>query len=139
MMGAPLPSGYDVSKALRVPNNSCQLTVGFDKNRGHIPRFVVRLHYITQLWPRVTWTTIARFDHNETPRKGHDVYKQGLHIDVLADGGPMVKLYPRHSTLPSNPGVVIQGCRDYLENHLDYLIDVYKGNRPPGRPPKWPP
>lgn len=138
MTGAPLPSGFDVAKPVTCPGSDCQITVGFDVDRRHIPRFVVRLHYTTSYFP-LNWTTIGRFDHNEAPMKGHNIYNQGLHIDVKPNGGNMVKVYPRHGPIPQSRGRVIRACSDYFQANYQYFIDVYDGTHPPARPPQWPP
>ncbi len=77
----PLPSGYDVSKRVDAGRSDCHITVGFDRERGYIPRFLVQLPYQVGTDP-VRWTEIARMDHNETDPLGHDVYQEGLHVDV---------------------------------------------------------
>lgn len=136
MSGPPTPSGYDVSKAVSTNRSDCMITVGFDQQQNHIPRFLVRLHYAD---PPDTkqWTEIARFDHNETSAKGHDVYREGLHIDVTTPSGT-VKLHPQHGGLPRNRGAVIRRCVDYLSDGAQYFIDVYEGDISPGGPPHWP-
>lgn len=138
-MSAPsLPNGYDVPKHVQAGRPDCHVTVGFDKQRGHIPRFLVQLHYQVTTDP-VRWSAIARMDHNETSRRGHDVYREGLHVDVERRTGGEVTLHPRHPTLPSNRGEVINGCVVYFLRSADYFIDVYEGRLSPGSPPPWSP
>lgn len=136
-MTAPsLPTGFDVSKHVRAGRSDCQLTVGFDRRRSHIPRFLVQLHYQAATEP-VRWDAIARMDHNETALTGHDVYQEGLHVDVSRRAGSTVHLLLSHGPLPRNRGAVIRGCVDYLADEVDYFIDVYEGRHSPGSPPKW--
>lgn len=137
MIGAPTPQGYDVSKAVDINYSDCVVTVGFDKADRDIPRFLVRLHYLTSVTP-VSWDEVARFDHNEGYGYGHDIYDEGLHIDVSIRSDGVEKVYPRHSTLPANRGKVIRRCVEYLEQHAQYFLDVYEGNISPGGPPPWP-
>ncbi len=76
-----LPSGYDVAKHVDADRPDCHLTVGFDREEGRIPRFLILLHYQTATDP-IRWGELARMDHNETAVLGHDVYDEGLHVDI---------------------------------------------------------
>lgn len=131
------PIGYDETKDVAVSHQDCHITIGFDRQRNHIPCFLVRLHYMTSPFP-VQWEAIARFDHNETGTSGHDVYQEGLHIDVSIASGGEVKLHPPHSQLPQNRGKVIRRCVEYFDAHADFFVDVYTGSISPGSPPGWP-
>lgn len=133
-----LPSGYDVAKPVHVTRADCQLTVGFDRQRSHIPRFIVQLHYQSSTGP-VQWKEVARMDHNETAVTGHDVYREGLHVDIARRSNPTVHLQLSHGQLPSNRGKVIRGCVNYFIQETDYFIDVYEEHRQPGGPPRWSP
>jgi hypothetical protein len=138
-MSAPsLPTGYDEAHDVLAGQSGCHITFGFDRWRSHLPRFLVQLHYQIGVNP-VRWTEIARMDHNETSPQGHNVYREGLHVDVARRSGPAVHLQVSHSTLPSNQGKVIRRCIDYLMREADYFIDVYEGNQPPGSPPSFTP
>jgi hypothetical protein len=130
------PTGYDVAYHVSRGRSDCHLTVGFDREQGHVPRFLVTLHYRASTDP-VVWGAIARIDHNETSIQGHDVYREGLHVDVARHASRPVHLQIRHASLPSNPGVVVRGCVEYLIRDADYFIDVYEERRPPGSPPRW--
>lgn len=131
-----LPSGFDVTKHVRAGRPECHITVGFDRQRGHIPRFLVQLHYRTAADP-IQWQQIARMDHNETALLGHDVYRGGLHVDVARRSSSTVHLQVAHGSLPSNRGKVIRRCAEYLDREADYFVDVYEDRRPPGTPPSW--
>lgn len=130
------PTGYDVSKPVHAGGSDCHITVGFDKQLTHIPRFLIQFHYQTATNP-VRWNAIARMDHNETSMMGHDVYKEGLHVDVDRRSSEEVHLKLAHSPLPPNRGKVIRGCVDYFRQEKSYFIDVYKERIVPGGPPKW--
>lgn len=136
-MNAPsLPTGYDVAKHVHAGRSDCHLTVGFDSQRSHIPRFLVQLHYQVSADP-VRWKTIARMDHNETSTMGHDVYREGLHVDVDRRESQEAHLHLSHGVLPVSRGKVIRRCVDYFKREADYFVDVYEGRRSPGRPPGW--
>ncbi len=132
-----LPSGYDVAKHVTAGRQDCHLTVGFDQEHGRIPRFLILLHYQANTDP-VEWDEIARMDHNETAALGHDVYQEGLHVDISRLEGKTVHIDVSHAPLPSSRGVVIRGCVDYFKQHIRYFISVYEGGQEPGYPPRWP-
>lgn len=133
-----LPTGYDVTKHVIVWRSGCHITVGFDRTRAHIPRFLVQLHYQVQApTDAFEWRAIARMDHNELSTFGHDVYLEGLHVDVTRRTKPTVHLEILHETLPRSRGRVIRGCVDYFREHVDYFVDVYEERFGPGIPPKW--
>lgn len=133
-----LPAGYDETRHIQAGRIDCHLTVGFDQHQAHIPRFLIQLHYQVATDP-VTWDAIARMDHNETAATGHDVYREGLHVDVARRSSPPVHLRLSHTALPANRGKVIRGCVDYFRREADYFIDVYEERRSPGGPPAWSP
>lgn len=132
------PTGYDVAKYSPAGRSDCHLTVGFDLEQGHIPRFLVQLHYQASTGP-VRWGAIARMDHNETPGEGHDVYREGLHVDIARRLQKTVHLDVPHGPLPVNCGHVVRGCVNYFQQEADYFIAVYEERRRPGRPPRWSP
>ncbi len=132
-----LPSGYDVTKHVDARRSDCHLTVGFDREQKRIPRFLVLLHYQTGMNP-VRWDEIARMDHNETAALGHDVYQEGLHVDVSHRNGDTHHIDISHAPLPPSQGVVIRRCVEYFIEHAGYFIDVYEGDLSPGNPPRWP-
>lgn len=137
-MSAPsLPAGYDETRHVQAGRPDCHITIGFDQQRQHIPRFIVQLHYQTATNP-VDWTEIARMDHNETSITGHDVYTEGLHVDIARESKATVHLQVPHSPLPRSRGTVIRRCAEYLAGEASYFIGVFEERRPPGSPPGMP-
>jgi len=132
------PTGYDVAYHVSRGRSDCHLTVGFDRQQGHVPRFLVTLHYRVSIDP-VVWGAIARMDHNETSTQGHDVYQDGLHVDIARRSGSAVHLQIRHPPLPSDRGRLIAGCIRFLQQEAQYAVDIYEGTRSPGRPPRFSP
>lgn len=134
----PLPAGYNVAKHVLAGRPDCLITVGFDRDRSQIPRFLVQLYHRTTENPS-RWIAIARMDHNETATTGHDVYREGLHVDVERRSKLPVQLRVPHGPLPENRGTIIRECAGYLASEASYFLDVYEERRPPGRPPHWSP
>ena len=131
------PSGYDTTMDIPVSRSDCHLTVGFDRQGTHIPRFLIQLHYATSFAP-VHWESVARFDHNETGSDGHDVYQEGIHIDISKQSGGEVKVCPPQGAVPHQSGKVIRWCIDYFNQEADYIVSVYEGDVSPANPPGWP-
>jgi len=138
-MPAPsLPTGYGETHRVGAGRHDCHITVGFDQQQTHIPRFLVQLHYQADTDP-IDWVELARMDHNEASARGHNVYREGLHVDVARRTDPTVHLKLRHAPLPANRGTVLRGCVGYFRAHLAYFVDVYEGGISPGSPPRWSP
>jgi len=132
------PVGYDYSWNVGIAgHHDAHITVGFDRNQGDVSRFLVRLHYTVSNQP-LRWTPIARIDHNQSPSSGHNIYKEGLHVDVSVNGQREVKLHPQHTQLPASRGVVIKKSVQYFQTYVDTFVDMYKGNITPNNPPGWP-
>jgi len=131
-----LPEGYENQKRVHAARADCHITVGFDTERRYVPRFLVQLHYRTTT-DAADWREIARMDHNETSAQGHDVYREGLHVDVHRQTDKTVHLSVPHDPLPGNRGIVIRRCGEYLRNESSYFIAVYEEDQDPGRPPHW--
>lgn len=131
-----LPSGYDETRHIQAGRSDCHVTVGFNWQGRHIPRFIIQLHYQTATHP-TEWTEIARMDHNEISSQGHDVYQEGLHVDMHRRSSGTVHVQVSHSPLSQSRGAVIRRCDRYLRREADYFISVYEEQQPPARPPRW--
>jgi len=132
----PLPEGYDHTKYVPVDRSELVITVGFDREGVYIPRFLVQLHYRIQVGP-VEWIPIARMDHNETADTGHDIYTEGLHVDIRHQSTEGAHLEIPHERLDESRGAVIRQCVTYLSTEAAYFIEVYTGERDPDSPPSW--
>jgi len=131
-----LPSGFDVAKHVDAGRPDCHLTVGFDRVLGRIPRFLVQIRYQADTDP-VRWAELARMDHNDTAPLGHNVYQEGLHVDISRRHGCTAHLDVPHAPLPAERGRTIRRCVDYFRQYAGYFIDVFEGDRSPGQPPTW--
>ena len=105
------------------------------KSKGELVRFAVQLQLIEG--PE-TFTTIAQFDHDPTAEFGHDVFDEGLHIDLYSRSERDVKIYPRHPPLDNfDAGAVVRRCTDYFTEHAGWFLDAYRGAISPDEPPSW--
>ena len=58
------------------------------------------------------WRPIARFDHNQHSKKGHDIRDEGLHMDIIdADN-------TKFDVRRGFPHVPIEDAPEYCENYL---------------------
>lgn len=89
----PEPTGYDKAHEKPCSRGDCVIGVGWDVYRGSIIRFLVDLQYTESLLSP-SYTQIARFDHNPTTANGHDIYSEGIHIDVAQKDGQDIKFTP---------------------------------------------
>lgn len=76
-------------------------------------------------------------DHNQTSAVGHDVYREGLHIDIDRRTIPTVHLQIPHGPLPRNRGRLIRDCVRYLSREATNIIAVYEERHAPGGAPRW--
>jgi hypothetical protein len=136
MATVPIPDGYDVSKQVQSVQPDCVLTVGFDRRQYQIRRFLVRLHSFDT--DDSEWTTVAQFDHNEVEDSGHDVYVEGLHVDVYRKDDARVKLRPYHGHLDPDRGSVVRSCVAYLDSYAEYFLRIHEGKTEPDSLPEWP-
>lgn len=132
------PSGYDECYVTPCSRGDCQLGVGFDKSANDVTAFLVQLQHARNFTP-MNWTGIARFDHNPYDPNGHDIYHEGIHIDVKRKGQRDIRLKPSFTHIPMDLGIVIRGCIDYFDTHAKFFKDLYDGTQSPSNAPKWSP
>jgi len=56
--------------------------IGYTHERGEVTRFMIQIEYLLD----GEWTEVVRFDHDPESDHGHDVTKEGVHMDVYRDG-----------------------------------------------------
>lgn len=107
-----------------------------DKRRGSLIRWVVQLQRIRE-YPD-DFPTIAQFDHNPMSEHGHDVFSEGLHIDLYLQDDKDVKIYPSHPPLHHyDTGAVPRRCTDYFKENTEWFLDAHRGAITPNDPPSW--
>lgn len=135
----PKPVGY--AKSHEKPCTSrgdCVIGVGFSRIGTVITRFLVDLQY-SESFHLCDYTQIARFDHNPANPKGHDIRAEGIHVDARRKHGQDETYYPAYSYIPSDLGIVIRACTEYLDEHADFFVDFYEGEHRPSTAPGWSP
>ncbi|WP_425606569.1 DUF7718 family protein [Halomontanus rarus] len=92
-----------------------------------ITEFCIQLEYNVGLHYEMEdsiWRAIARFDHNVSPNRGHDIREEGLHMDLFpkTENERKVWDFPR-VPLRDSP----RWCREFLEQrHRHYLLRYEK-------------
>lgn len=69
------------------------------------------------------WTDIARFDHNPSSEEGHDIRREGLHMDIVHPNGDDRKTthFAPGIKVNSAPGV----CEDYFDKNNEKICRKY--------------
>lgn len=135
----PRPAGYDRSHEKPCTTRAdCVIGVGFDRSQGKITRFLGDLQY-TETITSPSYTQIARIDHNPAHSAGHDLYREGIHVDARSKHGPNTKFHPAHSHVPRDLGTVIAACADYLDRNAPLFVAFYDGSHRPSNAPHWTP
>lgn len=128
--------GYDRNYGIETDRTDSRILVRFDTHRGDLQRFAVQLQH-RETYFADDWVTIAQFDHDPSNPSGHDVYEEGLHIDVVRDDSNTETLRLRHGPLPSSQGAALRICADYLEDHIGYFLKVFHGEISPSDTSPW--
>jgi len=95
-------------------------------DRGLVTEFCVQLEYNTN--SRVVhlpsnWMQVARFDHNISPTRGHDIRDEGLHMDLYDADGKTDVLW-NFPTVPLRKAP--KWCRNYLQLNHERLLAEFE-------------
>ena len=126
-------TNYDTTYGVHTSHPGCRIVVRFDTTGGRLDRFVVQLQRTDSA--ATGWETLAQIDHAPEDPNGHDVYSEGIHVDVYLPNGPEITIWPRHGPLPRSSGALLRICADYLETHIDWFRAVAAGDRESDDPP----
>jgi len=102
-------------------------------DEGKVEWFVVQLLHNVKPYhvEREDWREVARFDHNPDALDGHDVVEEGLHMDLTFENSEDEKetRFPSHTPPPSDLGLTVRYCVNYLRNRYEKLIKRYNDDR----------
>lgn len=112
------PDEYD-REYINPLSDVTRVRLGYSHNRGTVTRFVVQLEYRVE----DEWREVVRYDHDPAGEFGHDVTKEGLHIDSYRDG----KQYRTEYIGPPMPaGRALDRAEDHLTNNLKVFINRFE-------------
>lgn len=127
---------YQEVHARGVEGSTFRVVSRFDTDRGSVTRFAAQLQRGADT--QSGYQTMAQFDHDPAAENGHDIYEEGLHLDIYRRNGDDEKLHPDHPPLPESRGRVLRSCKEYLHDNARWLAQVYLGVREPYDPPRYP-
>jgi len=130
MTAPPALDGYDRYGRRPTDHENCALSYGFNTSLNEITSFQVKLFHSPTRTIR-NWSEIARIDHNPGGINGHDLYSEGIHVDVVRAAGGESIVYPNHESLPPDTGEVLRICIAYFETNADFFLDLFRGSTDP--------
>lgn len=89
-----------------------QVRLGYSHARGSVTRFLVQLEYEHG----GEWREVVRYDHDPKSEHGHDVERDGLHIDIYRDGS---KYRTEYLAPPMPADVAFSRAEDHLAKNLE--------------------
>jgi hypothetical protein len=94
--------------------------IGYDRIRDEIERFVVQLEYEIELGE---WVTVVRSDHDPQSEHGHDVAKEGVHLDVYRDSEKQrsEEIFP-----PMQPKEAFTYAEDHIATHAERYVKRFE-------------
>lgn len=87
---------------------------------------MVQLEHNPRPWADGDWQPVARFDHQPHLLHGHDVYEEGLHMDLYDRDGSKRTVYPDYGPLPADTGRLLEFCKQRLREGCDHLLRAYR-------------
>lgn len=104
------PRTYDRTYATSVTRRA-RKRLGYDRSGDEITRFVVQLEYSLD----GEWQPVVRYDHDAESAHGHDVSREGIHVDVYREG----ETYRTEYVAPPMPAkLALDRAEDHLANNL---------------------
>jgi hypothetical protein len=95
-----------------------RVRVEIDKSEGHVTRFVVQLERSIG----GEWSEVVRFDHEPENPMGHNITKEGLHMDVYRDG-EKVRVKDDFPPVPLSDAP--RYCIMYIRTNADQLLQRF--------------
>ncbi|PSQ41312.1 hypothetical protein BRD10_00620 [Halobacteriales archaeon SW_12_71_31] len=114
------PFEYDREWTTSAPGPTpTRVRTGLSTRTGDVTAFVVQLEYRHG----GEWQPVVRYDHNPQTAEGHDVRRDGLHIEVYRDGR---RVRRRQLTAPIPPDRALTRAEEHLRQHVRRYITRYE-------------
>jgi hypothetical protein len=132
MKGDRIEYDREFVKPVSIPG--ARVRIGYSRDRDEITAFVVQLEFqLTDdgaAGEAGEWVEVVRSDHDSTAEGGHDVTREGLHLDVYRDGekGHSESLM---GPLPSDVGFneAEERITDRAERYVERFREWHRNNR----------
>jgi len=102
-------------------------------DEGTVKWFVVQLLHNVEPYHanEDDWREVARFDHNPDAVEGHDVVKEGLHMDLSFEKSEdeVKDRFPEHRPPQGDLGSTVRYCVNYLNGKHEQLVKEYNDDR----------
>ena len=102
-----------------------RIRVYFKTHRGQIEAFLVKLEHNMSENTAILeqWEEVARFDHNPDGESGHDIRREGLHMDIRDPDGTE----RRSNDFPNVPvNQAPRWCEEYFKENYRRLTARYE-------------
>lgn len=107
---------YDREFTTPVGLAGARLRKGYSHERSTVTAFVVQLEYLRESGDE--WRAVVRSDHDPRTEGGHDVTKEGVHLDVYREG-EKIDTKSLFGPLPAADAF------DYAEGHITEHAERY--------------
>jgi hypothetical protein len=109
-----------------VSHPSGEIQYGVTTDGGDVTAFVVQL----RCWVGIGTELVAQFDHTPEEGSGHDVEREGIHMDVFRDGEKVDTSEVAEAGFDSHPGrlpaaAALNYALRYIEEQNERLIERY--------------
>lgn len=133
---AAQPSKYAEAHVFGVPVLGVQGVVMYDEQGALVTRFVVQLQIMTDPVDS-RWETFAQIDHEPNNPSGHNLHKEGIHVDIYHTDRTTTTLHPISSGLPADHKKLMYSCAEYLNDHAKWFLEVADKQRSTNSPPSY--
>lgn len=103
-----------------------EIQYGVTTEGGDVTAFVVQL----RCWVGIGTELVAQFDHTPEEGSGHDVEREGVHMDVFRDGEKVDESTVADAGFDAHPGpvvadIAVEYALTYMERENERLIERY--------------
>lgn len=129
MNGGRIEYDREFVKPVGIPG--ARVRIGYSRDRSEVTAFVVQLEYqLTDDGAASEWVEVVRSDHDSTSEGGHDVTREGVHLDVYC-GGEKNHSESLMGPLPSDVGFneAEERITDRAERYVERFREWHRNNR----------
>jgi hypothetical protein len=118
---------YDREFVKPVGIPGAQVRIGYSRDGGEVTAFVVQLEAHLDVDGAAgdagEWVEVVRSDHHSTAAGGHDVTREGIHLDVYRGGE---KDHSEHLTGPLPADIGFTEAEERITDHAERYVERYR-------------